>query len=480
MRFVVVLVLTLIVAFSDASAQQSGAPGSGERLALLIGNARYPDSDTPLKEPINDVRALAAELRRDVNGFEVEIAENLSKEAMHRAFERFYGKIKSGSVALVFFSGFAIQSNRQSYLIPVDGQVWTEADVRRDGISLDVILKEMNSRGASIKIAILDASRRNPFERRFRPVAAGLAPVITPTGALVMYSAAPSAVVSDSGTETPSFVSELIKAISVQDSTGEEVFQRTRMGVTRASQGRQVPWFSSSLITEFSFSRRASKPSVAALPTPDPKPAPPPRTEPLAEPRPVARPPEPTIRPPEPAIRPPEPSLPPVAKKPEDPVMQDLNRRLQANPNDIAALYRRGQIHARNEDFNNAIRDFDETIRLNPKDPEALNNRCWVRAVIGELQGALRDCNEALQLRPRYADALDSRGFVKLKSGMPQNAITDYDAALQINVKNASSLYGRGIAKLRSGNTAGGNSDIAAAKALNPRIADEFAAYGVR
>ena len=96
-----------------------------------------------------------------------------------------------------FFSGYAIQSVRQSFLMPVDGQIWTEADVRRDGVSLDTILKEMNSRGASVKVAILDASRRNPFERRFRPVSAGLAPVSAPTGSLVMYSAAPSTVISD-------------------------------------------------------------------------------------------------------------------------------------------------------------------------------------------------------------------------------------------------------------------------------------------
>ena len=46
---------------------------------------------------------------------------------MRRAFDRLYGKIKPGSVALVFFSGFGVQSSRQSYMIPVDAQIWTEA-----------------------------------------------------------------------------------------------------------------------------------------------------------------------------------------------------------------------------------------------------------------------------------------------------------------------------------------------------------------
>ena len=142
------------------------ANAAGERLALVIGNAKYPDNETPLKEPINDARDLADELKRD--GFDVEIGENLTGDAMRSALDKFYGRIKPGSAALIFFSGFGIQSARQSYILPVDAQIWTEADVRRDGFSLETILGEINGRGAGVKIALLDASRPNPFERRFR------------------------------------------------------------------------------------------------------------------------------------------------------------------------------------------------------------------------------------------------------------------------------------------------------------------------
>ena len=149
----------------------------------------------PLKELAGNARAFADELKRQ--GFEVDVGDNLTKEAMRAAFERFYGKIKPDSVALIFFSGHGIQSNRQTYIVPVNAQIWSEADVRRDGFNLDSILAEMNSKGARVKIAILDASRRNPFERRFRSVPAGLAPVVTPKNTAVMYAAAPSVVVRD-------------------------------------------------------------------------------------------------------------------------------------------------------------------------------------------------------------------------------------------------------------------------------------------
>src|ERR1700758_3340612 len=224
---------------------------AADRFALVIGNAKYPDADAPLKEPINDARDVADELKRD--GFSVDIGENLTGDGMRRAFDKLYGRIKPGSVVLIFFSGFGVQAARQSYMIPVDAQIWTEPDVRRDGFSLETILGEINNRGAGVKIALIDASRRNPFERRFRSFSAGLAPVIAPNGSLVMYSAALSSVISDNGGDHSLFVQELLKEIRVPDLMAEETLNRTRVGVTRASRGEQVPWISSSLAEDFSF-----------------------------------------------------------------------------------------------------------------------------------------------------------------------------------------------------------------------------------
>src|SRR5215831_2449535 len=283
MRTRLALLLTLI--FSVTSTAPSFA--AGDRYALVIGNAKYPDADAPLKEPINDARDLADELKRD--GFAVEIGENLTGDGMRRAFDRLYGKIKPGSVALLFFSGFGIQSARQSYMIPVDAQIWTESDVRRDGFSLETVLGELNTRGAGVKIALVDASRRNPFERRFRSFSAGLTPVIAPNGTLVMYSAALSSVISDNGGDHSLFVQELLKEIRVPDLMAEETLNRTRVGVTRASRGEQVPWISSSLAEDFSFSagggnRPPATGTVATLPPPSP---PPPTPRPAGNPPPL-------------------------------------------------------------------------------------------------------------------------------------------------------------------------------------------------
>jgi uncharacterized caspase-like protein len=185
------------------------------------------------------------------------LRRNLTNEAMRAAFDRFYGKIKSGSTALVFFSGYDIQSDRQTYIIPVNAQIWTEADVRRDGYSLDLLLGKMNKKDAAVKIAILDASRRNPFERRFRAEARGLAPIsVPPKSAVVMYAAGPGTIARDG--DRPIFVDELLEAIRAPGKI-EEAFNRTMVEVSRATQREQIPWFSSSLVEHFFFhDRRAA------------------------------------------------------------------------------------------------------------------------------------------------------------------------------------------------------------------------------
>jgi hypothetical protein len=500
------LSLLALLVCSLAPLFPSGAVAA-DRFALVIGNAKYPDADAPLKEPINDARSIADELKRD--GFTVETGENLTGDGMRKAFERLYSHIKPGSVALVFFSGYGIQSNRQSFMIPVDAQIWTEADVRRDGLSLETALGEINNRGAGVKIALIDASRRNPYERRFRSFSAGLAPVIAPNGSLVMYSAALSSVMSDNGGDHSLFVQELLKEIRVPDLMAEETLNRTRVGVTRASRSEQVPWISSSLAEDFSFIPGASGARPANSPpqqqaTAETPPPPAPRVDPPAPAKtdvaktetPKAEPPK--VETPAPqktdtpvALPPPEkpavavlpsnePPAPPPPSLADDPTIKDLTAKLQDNPDDAGALYRRGQVYASKGAYDLAIKDFGNTIRLNPRDVEAYNNRCWVRAVTGDLQPALRDCNEALRLRPNFVDALDSRGLVNLKSGLNKNAVADFDAALRINPRLTSSLYGRGLARQRSGAVSEGEVDINNAKAMDPNIVKEFASYGIR
>ena len=77
-RLILLALWTFLAGILPVSAQQSDT-----RVALLIGNAAYPDAEAPLRDPVNNVRSLADELRR--TGFDVDIGENLTKEAMRFA-----------------------------------------------------------------------------------------------------------------------------------------------------------------------------------------------------------------------------------------------------------------------------------------------------------------------------------------------------------------------------------------------------------
>ena len=235
--------------------QSADSAGKQSRLALIIGNGHYPDSSAPLNQPINDARALTATLRQ--SGFDVDVVEDASKDDMQRAVGRLKSRIKPDSVVMLFFGGYAIQAGRESYMIPVDATIWRESDVRRDGVSVESVLEGLKEQGACAKLVVLDASRRNPYERRFRAFSHGLAPIGAPDNALILTSATPGEVADDSDGEHSVLVTELLNNLAAQGDAAEAVFNKTRVAISRASEGTQVPSVSSSLFEDVRFGAHA-------------------------------------------------------------------------------------------------------------------------------------------------------------------------------------------------------------------------------
>ena len=256
----------LLVLVWVANAATADAAAVQRRVALVIGNGHYPDANAPLTQPINDARALTASLRRD--GFEVDVVEDASKDDMVRAVSRLKSRIRPDSVVMLFFGGYGVQVGQESYMIPVDAAIWKESDVRRAGISIESVLDVMKEQGACAMLVVVDASRRNPFERRFRAYSHGLAPIAAPDNALILTSATPGQVADDSAGQHSVLMSELLNNIdSARDAAAAEpgketdkaavaaetVFNKTRVAISRASEGAQVPSVSSSLLEDVRF-----------------------------------------------------------------------------------------------------------------------------------------------------------------------------------------------------------------------------------
>jgi uncharacterized caspase-like protein len=210
----------------------------------VIGNSNYPDADSPLPQMTRDAEGLANALRRD--SYLVGAVDNATRSDMTRAIDHLRARVHSNSIVLVYFGGYGIQSDGQNYLIPIDAKVWDEEDVRREGLSIDRLLSKLKTSGERVRLVVIEASRRNPYERRSRAYSHGLAPIQTNDNTLILSSAAPDQVVEDS--DEPH--SQLMTALLTQMNSSkgiEEVFRNTRNTVAATTQGQQIPAVSSTL-----------------------------------------------------------------------------------------------------------------------------------------------------------------------------------------------------------------------------------------
>jgi uncharacterized caspase-like protein len=164
---------------------------------------------------------------------------------------------------MLFFGGYGVQAGHESYMIPTDATIWKEGDVRHEGMAVETVLDVMKERGARAKLVVLDASRRNPYERRFRSYSHGLAPINAPSNALIISSNTAGKVTDDTKGEHSVLVTELLNELNAQVSA-ESVFNKTRVAVSRVSNGEQMPSVSSSLLEDVRF--RSSEISDSSAP----------------------------------------------------------------------------------------------------------------------------------------------------------------------------------------------------------------------
>ncbi|MGE0675201.1 MAG: caspase domain-containing protein, partial [Methylibium sp.] len=117
-----------------------------------------------------------------------------------------------------------------------------------------------------MNIVVLDACRDNPFSDKSS--GKGLAQLDAPPGTFLAYATAPGNVAEDgAGAANGLYTSFLLKELKKPQARIEDVFKRTRFGVRQASNGRQIPWESTSLEDDFFFdpqTRKLDKPKLGS------------------------------------------------------------------------------------------------------------------------------------------------------------------------------------------------------------------------
>ena len=243
------------------------SPAKAEtRIALIIGNSDYAIADLRLPNPVNDAGAMERALKDA--GFETILIRNAKRQDIYRKVEEFSAKIARdpNAVGLFYYAGHGVQVDGVNYLIPVDAEIESDADLDANAYDAGKVLRAMKAAQNQMNIVILDACRDNPLPKA-RGVTRGLAKMDAPGGTFIAYAAAPGQEARDGAKGTNGvFTGELVKAISEPGVPLEQMFKKVISGVMADTQGKQEPWSEASIRGEFYFHKTVTPGPTATAP----------------------------------------------------------------------------------------------------------------------------------------------------------------------------------------------------------------------
>ena len=210
----------------------------------------------------NDAKAMGDTLRG--LGFDVVELRDGSRAQMQQAIDRVRENLKGkAGIGMLYYAGHGLQLDWRNYMVPIDAKLNTASDVPAQAVDVAAVMDAFKTAGNRMNIVVLDACRDNPFAQSAS--GKGLAQVDAPPSTIMAYATAPGNVAADGSQGNGLYTQHLLQELVKPQAKIEEMFKRTRFAVRKASQGRQIPWESTSLEDEFMFN--AGK--VVAVPKPD-------------------------------------------------------------------------------------------------------------------------------------------------------------------------------------------------------------------
>ncbi len=273
------------LALTFASVCVAADAAKGPRTALVIGNNRYEAAVGPLRNTVNDAKAMARTLRS--LGFNVIEKHNVTRDGLMTAIIRFRKNLRGAEVALFYFAGHGINVAGSNYLIPIKSG-YDPAGTDGTGLRLLAETKLFNAEQAVAEMAaakgrcnlvILDACRSTPLARnpqaRDAAKPGGLSEMNPPAGSLIAFATDAGRTANDGDGVNGLYTEELLRHLRTPGLTIEQVFKRTRAGVLERSRGAQVPAEYSRLVGEDVFLAGPSAPaSTDEAPIPKGRPIP--------------------------------------------------------------------------------------------------------------------------------------------------------------------------------------------------------------
>ena len=197
-------------------------------MALVLGNSKYKES--PLKNPANDARAVADALK--ASGFEVTLRVDAGQADMTAAVQAYVQAVSAKKcVGLFYYAGHGVQLAWRNYMLPVDADIDTVADVPKQCVEVNGLLEGLTKASNPMNIIILDACRDNPFGHLKGIDHKGLSQMDAPQSTLLAYATSPGNVASDGEGANGLYTENLLRELRVPEAKVEEVFKRVRLGV---------------------------------------------------------------------------------------------------------------------------------------------------------------------------------------------------------------------------------------------------------
>ncbi len=247
-----VLRMTAVVTALCTTLLPTHAQAPGDlRIALVIGNGAYA-GDAALINPANDAAAMAETLRG--LGFNVVEVRDGSKTQMRESIAKVKVALQGKqAIGMLYYAGHGFQLDWHNYMVPVDAKMSTAADVPEQAVDLGQVIDAFKTAGNRMSIVVLDACRDNPFKGTSS--GKGLAQLDAPPGTFLAYATAPGNVAEDGDEKSGNglYTKFLLQELKKPQARIEDVFKRVRLNVRQQSQGRQIPWESTSLEDDFYF-----------------------------------------------------------------------------------------------------------------------------------------------------------------------------------------------------------------------------------
>lgn len=290
--FSLFLILCAHVAQAAVPTPMPAAPG--KRMALVIGNAAYPQ---PLLNPVNDARAMAERLRR--LGFDVVLRTDITAAQLQKASAEFSTQARGADIALVFYAGHGAQAGEANYVLPLGANMnaLSAAAVAAQGVAVSSLAGDLQRTGARGAVLILDACRQEytrggaaaPVPGGSNAASHGFADTQAPRGVVIAYSAGPGALARDfwsPESRNSPYTSALLDALDAPGLPMSDVFSQVAARVASMTHDVQKPRVSfgetsARLVLNMGSGKGVSPPAPGGLATgnggmraPSPAPAP--------------------------------------------------------------------------------------------------------------------------------------------------------------------------------------------------------------